>query len=757
MVNKRLINTGEAAPAPFDPLQNFETVTYTGNGGTQKITGYIRKGAAFNGSSSYISGLPILTNVSDSFSVSMWVNFASAPSTTEYIFGGIKEQGTEDSLIGIFVNTSGYIGANARGSNNGTVYSATSTSSFADGNWHHVVYTLNSSILQLYIDNSQIGSDVSISSATVTVDNSVLGAINSRGTIENYFNGKLDQVRIFNRAITANEVETLYYEVQCIPTIVPSEHFNTVIWTGENSSVNRSITGVGFQPDFTWVKVRNYDQWNHQLYDSVRGAGSEKALHSNGTGAEGSGNEESFGYLSSFDIDGFTSSVGTSTNQYFNTPNYDMVAWNFKAGGPDVLNQDGTIDSQVSANTEAGFSIVSYTGNGQSNVSIGHGLNSTPSIVITKNRDLANDWHIFGTLLGQDNFLLFTTTSLITAATYFPLPNINTINYGTNSDSLNGNGSQYISYCFAEVDGFSKFGSYTGTGSSVTQSIVTGFEPAFVIIKDYSAGGSWWIEDNKRGAEKSLKANSSDAESTPNYVEFLENGFTVTNGLNDNSVGSKYIYMAFAEEVFVPDNFFNDDSTVATYKLDGNAGDDSGNGYNGITSNVTYAAGKFDEAAVFNGSSGGIDLPSNTPISNQINGTVSLWFNVLSNTKKETLIRFANNDEVLLRININGTLDLIGVRQSNNSYISYTTSGTYNDGTWHHLVMTRESGSIKFYIDDNLDNTLSWNNTFVTASNETAIGWDGYTSSTTLTGKIDQVRIFDRALDSGEVTQLYNE
>ena len=197
--------------------------------------------------------------------------------------------------------------------------------------------------------------------------------------------------------------------------------------------------------------------------------------------------------------------------------------------------------------------------------------------------------------------------------------------------------------------------------------------------------------------------------------------------------------------------------SIATYQLNNATTSIPNNTYPGTFTNPAYAAGKFGQAAVFNGSSGGIDLPSNTPISNQINGTVSLWFNVLSNTKKETLIRFANNDEVLFRININGTLDLIGVRQSNNSYISYTTSGTYNDGTWHHLVMTRESGSIKFYIDDNLDNTLSWNNTFVTASNETAIGWDGYTSSSTLTGSIDQVRIFNTALSATDVTDLYDE
>jgi len=162
-------------------------------------------------------------------------------------------------------------------------------------------------------------------------------------------------------------------------------------------------------------------------------------------------------------------------------------------------------------------------------------------------------------------------------------------------------------------------------------------------------------------------------------------------------------------------------------------------------------------AAAFGGSGKGIDLPSNTPVNGQINCSVSLWFKVLNNPKKETLVRFANNDEVLLRINTNGTLDLIGVRQSNTTYISYTTTGSYNNGIWNHLVMTRESGSIKFYINDSLDNTLSWNNTFITAANETAIGYDGFASSSVLSGQIDQVRIFNKALSAGEVTTLYNE
>ena len=148
-------------------------------------------------------------------------------------------------------------------------------------------------------------------------------------------------------------------------------------------------------------------------------------------------------------------------------------------------------------------------------------------------------------------------------------------------------------------------------------------------------------------------------------------------------------------------DILSDGSCIAAYPLDGSPADLSGN-YNGVQGgNVTYPIGEFDLAASFGGSGKGVDLPSNTPVSGQINCSVSLWFNVLSNSKKETLVRFANNDEVLLRINTNGTLDLIGVRQSNTTYISYTTVGSYNNGAWHHLVMTRESGSIKFYINNN--------------------------------------------------------
>ncbi len=553
------------------------------------VAGKFGNAGEFNGSSSYISGLPILTNVSDSFSVSMWVNFASAPSTTEYIFGGIKEQGTEDSLIGIFVNTSGYIGANVRGSNNGTVYSATSTSSFADGNWHHVVYTLNSSILQLYIDNSQIGSDVSISSATVTVDNSVLGAINSRGTIEEYFNGKIDQVRIFNIAITANEVTTLYDEVQCIPTIVPTDYFNTVLYTGAGAT--NTITGVGFQPDFIWIKDRD-SALNHLLADTVRGISTDSSnttglLLSNSTLAELTNRSE----IRNLSTDGFDV---TGTGSGSNTTGDDYVAWNWKAGGAAVSNTDGTITSQVSANVDAGFSIVSYTTQSGGTATVGHGLSSPPDMIIVKTTGVADSWRTYHSSLGAGFQIFLNLTNAAGATTNQwnnTAPTSSVFSLGTD----NVGSYTTIAYCFHSVDGYSKIGSYVGTGAS-GNSIVTGFEPAFLLVKRTDSGDNWLVFDNKRNTTNptnlALVPNSSAAEAVGNLgngFSFLSNGFEVVStdtGVNAN--GGSYIFMAFAEEVFVPTSILETnrliDLRVENYTSGNTWNDVSGQGNNAALS-----------------------------------------------------------------------------------------------------------------------------------------------------------------------------
>jgi hypothetical protein len=349
--------------------------------------------------------------------------------------------------------------------------------------------------------------------------------------------------------------EFIYMAFAADPTTIePSleDSFNTVTWTGENQNVNRSISGVGFQPDLVWVKVRTYGGWSHQIYDSVRGAGANKAIHSNETGAEGSGNEDQYGYLSSFDIDGFTGSVGTSTNQYFNTSlGYDMVAWAWKGAELPAINSNGSIPSVVSANPAAGFSIVSYTDNASSG-RVGHGLGTIPSVIIEKRRDSTSNWVYLTELsTGWELATLNETNAFTTTFTFYDgvnAPSDTTFRVG------NPSGAQMITYCFAEIAGFSKFGSYTGNGSTSGPIITTGFEPAFVMIKcTSSADTNWTIWDNKRDTSNPitvfLQANNSGAEASNRNIDFNATSFQLkSGGINENESGQTYIYMAFANQ-----------------------------------------------------------------------------------------------------------------------------------------------------------------------------------------------------------------
>ena len=319
--------------------------------------------------------------------------------------------------------------------------------------------------------------------------------------------------------------------------------FNTVIYSG--TSGTQSITGVGFQPDLVWVKNRTGGVTYHAISDVVRGA--NKMLSSNDSIAE----YTDLNMIKSFDIDGFT--VGDSYAQA-NANGYNFVAWCWKAGGAAVTNTDGTITSQVSANTEAGFSVVSYTGNGIPNSNVGHGLGLTPKIIITKLRSDISTWLVTGTIIGLDNWLFLDQTNAIqNASGYIPLPTNNVISLGSpTTPSTNSLNYSYIAYCFAEVAGFSKFGSYTGVSSGVT--INVGFEPAFVMVKSSSNAESWVIVDNKRTSPAALFPNGSDAEynSSPFSFTFTSTGFSFPDQaiadsmLNQN--GYEYIYMAFANQ-----------------------------------------------------------------------------------------------------------------------------------------------------------------------------------------------------------------
>ena len=333
--------------------------------------------------------------------------------------------------------------------------------------------------------------------------------------------------------------------------LLPNAHFNTLLYTGNDSS-SRDITGVGFQPDFVWIKNRSQADF-HMLQDSIRGA--NKVVYSNDTDNEQTDNAN--GHVNSFLADGFNVDAGGSGNVNENNENY--VAWNWNAGGSTVTNNDGSTSSQVRANTTAGFSIVTYTGTGSS-TTIGHGLGVAPKVVLTRSRSSGGSWGTLHTDTNPNAEHRINLNDNGGHSSYqggniwgdtVPTSSVFTVN----SDSTtNSSGGTYVAYVFSEVAGYSKFGSYTGNGSSDGTFVFTGFRPAWVMMKRVDASGNWFITDNKRDTfnevTKDLQPNNSNAEvDNTNFLDFLSNGFKLrTTGTSVNS--GTIAYYAFAESPF---------------------------------------------------------------------------------------------------------------------------------------------------------------------------------------------------------------
>jgi len=324
----------------------------------------------------------------------------------------------------------------------------------------------------------------------------------------------------------------------------PEDYFDIDTYTGTSATHERSE--LQFQPDFVWIKGRS-DAYSSRIFDAVRGV--DKVLVSDSTQAEFDGGGTT--YMSSFDSDGFTLTSNISVNGTSKT----YVAWNWKANGSGVSNTDGSITSTVSANTESGFSIVSYTGTG-SNATVGHGLDSAPDMFIVKNRDRSADWYIYHTDLGATKNLKFTTASAATQAGVFnnTEPTSTVFSLGTNS-ALNASGEDIIAYCFHSVEGFSKFSSYVGNGSSDGVFVYTGFRPAFLLYKRTGGASSWALIDSERGISNPIGPyvfpDTSDAEASATILDFTSNGFKIRATFNStNASGETYIYMAFAENPF---------------------------------------------------------------------------------------------------------------------------------------------------------------------------------------------------------------
>ena len=329
--------------------------------------------------------------------------------------------------------------------------------------------------------------------------------------------------------------------------IDPKKHFDTLLYTGNGATSGHKITGLKFAPDFVWIKNRSLT-YDHHLYDTIRGVGNW--IESNQTDIEASGT-----HMDGFLHNGFSVGNGVNSNRTnYNGNNY--AAWCWKAGGGYVTNNDGSVTSQVSANKDAGFSIVTYSGSNDSTVTFGHGLDSAPEMVLIKRRNNANGWRVYHHSIGLGKYIsLSNNAAAVTSAQDFASVSTTTFGVKGGYNPVSINGGTYVAYCWHSVPGYSKFGIYRGNGQHGNNSFVDcGFKPAFVLYKAHTRVDDWGMHDNKRDTVNPVKRflypNDTYAEwtgGTNDHMDFYSTGFKVQNlGSMIGGSSQKYIFMAFA-------------------------------------------------------------------------------------------------------------------------------------------------------------------------------------------------------------------
>ena len=476
--------------------------------------GAFDQAAAFNGSSSEItaSSFASLSQVG----ISMWVNIPDVTAA----YGLINRYGTNREFgIYNYTGTNGFVASLYYNGNNGNAIEITASDYMTNNTWHHIAYTADGSTQpKLYIDGVSVGTPQSNNNTYYTSSEPLKIGHGLGG----YFSGQIDQVRIFDTALSASDVTTLARGI-------------ATSYSGSNTDVN--FNGyLDFQTDLIIGKTRQ-DVASWDVYDSVRGG--NKYLGTNLTNAEATGD-----YVTSFDANGF--SLGTATNfNYYNDK--QSVAYCWKAGGTAVTNNDGTISSSVSANKDSGFSIVKYVGNGISGATVGHGLGSKPQFIVFKNLDTVVSWIAYDTINNVIGYL-DSTDSLTDGRRAWAVNNTdptNTLVTLGNNQATNA-ASDFIMYCWHSVAGYSKIGSYSGSGVSGKE-VTLDFSPGFVLIKRINAAAGWVIVDDKRGT-KELFPNVSNAEdTTATNIVLGTNKFTLNStGSWYNASGGTYLYMAIA-------------------------------------------------------------------------------------------------------------------------------------------------------------------------------------------------------------------
>jgi hypothetical protein len=450
---------------------------------------------------------------------------------------------SDAASVGRYNNSIVYQSDGTKGINGSfTAYGAT----YTNGDVIGVALDMDGGTVTFYKNNSSQGS-ISLSLASIT---DATALVIGGGGFSNTGNWNFGQ-RPFSYTPPTGFVAL---NTQNLPTPTISkgnQYFDVVTRSGTGATYTK--TGLGFQPDFAWTKLRN-TAYNHYLQDSVRGVA--KQLSSDTTSAE----QSIATAYTSFNSDGYTLGNSTAVNDAL----YTYVDWLWNAGGSTVTNTSGTISAQVRANPTAGFSVVTYTGTG-ANATVGHGLNATPAMIMVKNRDSgAIGGAVYHTSLGATKYLkLFQTTTgtdgqaTDNTAWNGGSPTFNSSVFSVGSLNRTNSSQQMVAYCFAAVAGYSAFGSYTGNGDPSGPFVYLGFRPRWVMVKRSDAAGeNWIIQDTSRSAynvpNEYLIANSSaiEAVGTPLF-DINSNGFKVRSvgtGMNGNL--ATYIYMAFAENPF---------------------------------------------------------------------------------------------------------------------------------------------------------------------------------------------------------------
>jgi len=479
---------------------------------------------------------------------------ADAPTLNHYIFN--DGNGTvHDGTFGIYHNTSGQLGV-FTGDNGSITGGLLSITGGCSGSYMHFVVSVDGTTASIYKNGSLEGTITVGSHTTAGILTLIIGRLGHYTGA--YFSGDLDQIRIYDAALTSSQVTELYNEKPEVDT----SNFKTVLYTGNDggsNTISQLINNVGFRPDLVWIKNRENTN-NHVLLDSVRG--DDLVIHSNTTDAEAS----AFGDTLAIEDTGFTTGKGDETNKGLSGYN-EFVAWCWKGGGDAVTNQVGDLDSEVSANNK-GFSIVKWnTGSPtDSTHTIGHGLNidgvaTTPEMIITKRLTSTSDWWVFiaQSISGVDptaNRIKLNSSAAYESGSNFNALPTSTVFTAAPTTATNNN---IIAYCFASVDSYSRIGGYDGSSSSQriyvtddgTSSGSGGFEPSWVMIKRTdSIAANWIIYDKSRGnGDIELYPDSNSAESNTSSVRgitFESDGFTLDNSHSQyNASGGDFIYMAF--------------------------------------------------------------------------------------------------------------------------------------------------------------------------------------------------------------------